>query len=103
DRLIADQPGGAIDRMRVAPLETQISLRADDEVRLCSSEAMQPSEVDVAAIHDVDRSRFRNQLVEQSEIRDEPAGYPKERRNTSSQVEERVQLDRRFRPAKGSP
>lgn len=71
-------------------------LSADDEARLRPREAVQPSEIGVAAIHHVDRARVRNELVQQLEIRAESAGHADKGRDTSSQVEERVHLDRRF-------
>ena len=46
DRLVADQPRGAVDRMRVATLNLEIGLGAGDEEAAGLMKAVQPLEVE---------------------------------------------------------
>ena len=53
DGLVADEAGASVDRMRVSALGLEVRLGAhDEEAPVC--EDVQPIEVDVAAIHDVE-------------------------------------------------
>jgi hypothetical protein len=52
DGLVADQSGGTIDRVRVAPLDLEIGLAAGHEEAPGLVEAVQPREVETAPIHD---------------------------------------------------
>src|SRR5438105_12968996 len=64
DGLIADQPSGAVDQMGVAPLNLEIRLAAGHEEAAGLVEAIQPLEVEEAAIHDVKRAGLGQQLIE---------------------------------------
>src|SRR5271166_6309769 len=63
DGLIADQPGAAIYRMRVATLGLQVRLATRDKEAARLVEAKQPFEIQEAAIHDVEGSRLGQQLI----------------------------------------
>lgn len=54
DGLIADHPGAAIYRMRVATLGLQVRLSSRDKEAARLVEAKQPFEIQEAAIHDVE-------------------------------------------------
>ncbi len=57
--LIADQSGGAIDRMRIPPLDFEIRLAAGHEEAAGLVKAVETFEVEEAPIHDVERAEFR--------------------------------------------
>ena len=56
DRLIADQSGAAIHRMRVAPFGFEIRFATGHEEAAGLAETIQPFEVEEAPIHDVKRA-----------------------------------------------
>jgi len=60
DGLIADQPGAAVDRMRVTPLDLEIRLAASYEEAAGFVKSIQAFEVEKAPIHDVERARSGN-------------------------------------------
>ena len=66
-------------------------------------EAVETLEVEVAAVHDVERARLGNQHVEDIDIVQFAVGDVDKARNRSAQVEQRVQLDGRFGGAKLGP
>src|SRR5580658_2924385 len=59
--LIEDHSGGSVHGMRIAPLRIHIPLGASDEETAGLMQAIQPLEIDIAAIHDVESPGFRNQ------------------------------------------
>src|ERR1019366_533436 len=68
DRLIADQSGGAIYRMGIAALRFQVRLAPRHKEAAGLVEAKQPLEVQEAAIHDVESSRLRLELIEDVDL-----------------------------------
>ena len=66
-------------------------------------EAIQTREIDVAAVHHVERARFDGQLVEHVHIVHFPVGNVDKTGDVAAQVDQRVQLDGALAPAKLGP
>ncbi len=64
DGLIANDAGRAIGRGRIDPMGVQVRFGAGHEEGADLIEAVEAGEIDIAAIHDVDSSRLREQQVE---------------------------------------
>ena len=103
DRLIADQAGRAIDRMRVATLDAEIGFAAGNEEALCQVKARQSLEVEKPPVHDVERTRLGQQLVEDVDLVQLAIADVDEARDIAAQIEQRVQLDGRLGGAKWRP
>ena len=96
DGLVADEAGASVDRMRVSALGLEVSLGADDEEAAGLMKATEPIEVDVSAIHDVDGTGLGHQLIEDIDVVQLAVADEDEGRDIAPQIQERVQLDRRF-------
>ena len=64
DRLVKAQAGGFVHRTGVATDEAEVFLGASDEEGGTLMQAVQSGEVEIAAIHDVERTGFPSELVE---------------------------------------
>ena len=87
----------------VAPVELHVLLATHDIEGRAKNEGVKPGEVEIAAVHDVERTGLRREFVEDVDV--VPAGWANadKRRDRAAQVEQRVQFDRRFGAAKASP
>jgi hypothetical protein len=94
--LVADQAGGFVDFVGVAALDLEIGLGASNKETACLAQSSQTLEVDVAAVHDVEGSWLGDQLVEHVDLVPFAIADTNERRDIASQVQQRVQLDRRL-------
>ena len=103
DGLVADQAGGLVDRMRVAALDLEIGLGAGDEEAAGLVKAVQPLEIEVAAIHDVEGAGLGQQLIEDVDVVHLAVADVDEGRDVAAQIQQRVQLDRRLGRAEGRP
>ena len=93
DGLIADEAGRLVDGSRIEPAEAGVGAAADDKEGAREVEAAEATEVDIAAVHDVEGARFRNQDIEHLIIGAFAVGDVDEAGNGAAQVEQRVQLD----------
>lgn len=102
-QLVADDPERAVCWQGVSSSEAQIRLgpRHKETSRLV--QAMQSREVEIAAIHDVERPGLGNDLVENVHIVELAIADVDKAGNVAAQVEQRMQLDRRFGRTKRSP
>ena len=66
--MIGAHAGGLVHRMRVAALEQNVGLGADDEEGRAEREDVEALEIHVAAVHDVERAGLRQNLVEDVDI-----------------------------------
>ena len=66
--LVAEQSRAAIDRARIHALEFEVGFGASDKEAGGLMEAVEPLEVEVAAIHHVEGARLGNQHVEDVDI-----------------------------------
>ena len=76
---------------------------AGDEESSGEMQHMEPGEIDIAPIHNVDRARLREQQVERVNIVQLAVRNVDEARNIAAQVQQRVHLDRRLGRAEMCP
>ncbi len=103
NRLVADQPSRAIDRVRVAAAHLEVGLAAGHEVAARPMQPVQTLEIDIAPIHDIERARFGQQSIEDIDFVHLAVADMNKRRNIAAQIEQRVQLDRAFGRTEGRP
>src|SRR3990172_10213189 len=89
--------------MRIESSEPEVGVGSNDEEGQELMEGIQPGEVQIAAIHDIERPGFEEQLVEDVDVVDFSMDDLDKRGNRSSQIEQRVQHDRAFSFAKPGP
>jgi hypothetical protein len=68
DGLIADDPRRPVCRRRIDAMGIHVRFGAGDEESAGEMQSMEAGEIDVAAIHDVDGARFREQQVESVDV-----------------------------------
>ncbi len=68
DRLVATQAGRFVDRMRIDPPVLEVGLGPCDKEGLRPMQGMEPGEVDIAPIHDVEAAGLEGDLVEDIHI-----------------------------------
>src|SRR5712672_701442 len=68
DGLIADDPRRPVGRGRIDAMGIHVRFGAGDEEGAGEMQPMEAGEIDVAAIHDVDGARFREQQVESVDV-----------------------------------
>src|SRR5215469_17973415 len=95
--------GGLVYRVRVAPLKQNILFRADNEECRAECEHKQAGEIQVAAIHNVECTSFRNELVQDVHIPGFAIGDADKRRNIAVQVEQGMHLHSRLVATKLGP
>ena len=103
NRLVAAQSGRLVDRAMSAARKVEIPFASRDEEGGSPCEAMQTHEIDVAAIHHVERAGFDRQLVEDRHIVHFPVRNMHKTGNVAAQIQERVQLDGTLAAAKLRP
>src|SRR5665213_1508931 len=103
DGLVAHEPHVAIHRRRVhAPcIEVSLGARYEEAARLI--QRVEPLKVQVPPIHDVEGAGFDKQQVQHVDVVHLAVGDVDEGRDRPPQVEQRVQLHRRFGGAKRRP
>src|SRR2546425_5160957 len=102
-RLIGSNAGFFVHRTRVAPLEQDVLFCAYDEEGRTQGEDVQTFEVDVAAVHDVERAGFGENLVEDIHVVHFAVSNAYKRGDIAVQVQQRVHLHRGFMLAKFRP
>src|SRR5664280_938279 len=103
DGLIANQPRAAVDGMRITALCVEIRFGARHKEAAGLVQAMQPFEVDVASVHDVEGARLGHQQVEDIDVVKLASADVQKRGDVAAKVQERVQLDGRLGRAKRGP
>jgi hypothetical protein len=103
DDLIADQAGAAIDRLRENAPALEVRLGTGDEEAAGLMQGMQALEVEIATVHDVERTGLRNQQIEHIDVVQLAIADVDEGRDGTTQVEQRVQLDGRLGGPKRCP
>src|SRR6185503_8229907 len=91
--LIANQPAVAIDAMRVAALETELGLGADDKETAGELKAMQAFEVQIATIEQIEGARFGDQLIQDIDLGKARFADVQIRRDGATQIGQRMQPD----------
>ena len=59
-------------------------------------ETIQTREIDVAAIHDIERAGFERKMIERVDIMQFSLGNVDKTRNVAAQIDKRMELDRGF-------
>jgi uroporphyrinogen decarboxylase len=106
DRVVADNARTILDLVRVAPPGLQILLGTHDEERPRAVPAIEPREVEVTAVQQIDRTPLGLEPVEHVDVVTARVGQLDDRGNRRTDLEQGVQLDaatpgmRRVRPRK---
>jgi hypothetical protein len=103
DGLVANQAGASIDRAGIAALDFEIGLGPRDEEAFRLVQLIKPVEVDVASVHDVKSAGLGQQQIENIDVVQFAIADVKKRRDTATQIQERVQLDGCFGRTKRCP
>ena len=101
--LVEPQAGGLLHRTGVTPMETEVFLGAGDEEGRMLLDAMQPGKVQVAPVHDVERTGFVNQLIENVHVVDAARRDNDHGGKVALQAQHGVQFDGGFAPTEGGP
>src|SRR5271165_6426132 len=92
DGLVALHPGSFVDRMRDQPAETEILASSGDEEGAMQGPAIEPLEIEIAAIHDVESAGFGSEQVQNVDIVHLGRRDADKRGNLPAQVQQRVQF-----------
>src|ERR1035437_3325485 len=103
DSVIGSNAGGLVHRMRVSALDQDIGLGAHNEEGRAKREDVKTLEIHVAAIHDVEGSSLRRNLVEDVDVMHFAVGNADKRGDIAMQVQQCVHLHRAFVAAKLRP
>src|SRR3954462_3189827 len=103
DRLIADDAGTTLVGSRVDTACGGVCLRSGDEERARLIECKKPLEVEVGPVHYIEGAGLRDQQIEHLDVVQFAIGDVDEARNRTAQIEQSVQLDRRFGGAERRP
>jgi len=103
DGMVADQSGTAIHRRRVQASCIEVSLGASDEEAARLIQRVEPLEVEVASIHDVEGARLDNKQIQDVDIVQLAIGDVNEGGDRAAQIEQRVQFHCRLGGAKRRP
>ncbi len=96
NRLIEAEPRGFVHRRGIASLELEVGLGAGNKKCRRSVNAMQATEVDIAAIHDVKSSGIESHVVEDVDVVNLAGSNNDKGREVSLQSQQGVQFDGRF-------
>ena len=102
-QLVADDASRTIHWQGVLSSKTQIRLGSGYKETACLVQPMQPGEVEITTVHDVERTCLGNNLVENIYIVQLAIADMNKAGNVAAQVEQCMQLDRCFGGTKRSP
>ena len=85
--------GRLVHRMRVAALEQDVGLGAHNEEGRAEREDVEALEIHVAAVHDVERTRLRQNLIQHIDVVHFAVCNADKRRDIATQIQERMHLD----------
>ena len=103
DGLIALYAGVLVHRMRNETTETEVLPRACNEESTVQGPAIQPFEVEVAAVHDVEGAGFGSELVEDVHVVNACRCNADKRGNLPAQIEQGMQFQGMLGRTKVSP
>ena len=92
-----------VHRMRIASFEFRVALGASHEEGPGLVNHKQPREIQIAPVHQVERTRLQHQIVQHVDLVRLAVGDVNEAGNIAAQIQQRVQLDRRLGLAKRRP
>ena len=85
------------------PPELGMAFGPNDKEGLAEMDLIEPGEIEVTTIHDVERTRFGEQVIEDVDVMNFPISDECDSGDASSQIEQGVELDCRFRLAEVCP
>jgi hypothetical protein len=103
DGLVAAQPSSLVDGPAIDPPALEVFLGARHEEGSVLLKHIQTGEIDVSAIHDIERARFEDQEVEGIDIVHFSAGNVDKTRNVATEIDQSVELDGGLAFAKSGP
>ena len=103
DLIAQDRRIDPVHRLRVAALEAQIALGADHEEAACLVQRVQPIEVRVAPVEQVEGLRFGREQVQHIDLVGLAVADVNEARDRAAHVQQGVQLDRGLGRAERRP
>ena len=103
DGLVATHATGHVDGVRVESAKVHALLGPDDEERPGALQAMESLEIEIAAIHDIERARLEEQLVEPVDFVPFSLGDRDEAGNGTTQIQQGVELDGGLGAAEARP
>lgn len=101
--LVALQAGVLVDGLRVQPPTVESLFCPSHKESSGQLYAIESSEVEIGAVHEVNGTRFPDQLIEYVDFVDLSAGDNHHRGNTATQIEQSVKFDSGFAAAKLRP
>src|SRR6266850_2673075 len=101
--LVADEPGGSVNGVRVATLCSEVRLGACNEEAAGVVEPGQSLEVDIGSVHNVEGTGLGHEVVENVDIMELTVADEDKRGNAATQIEQRVKLHSGFRRSEGCP
>src|SRR6266496_405011 len=102
-RLVRAHTRALVHRMRVAPLEQHVRLGPPHEEGRAQRQHEQPLEINVAAIHNIEGSGFRHDLVQHVDVMHLAIGNANKSWNIAAQVQQGVHLDGSFASPEPGP
>ena len=103
DDLVRAQARSLVDGLREKALTIEALFGPSHEEGTRLVHAVESSKIEVSAIHQVNSAGFPDQLVQDVDLVDLPAGHNDHRGNAAPKVQQGVQLDGRFVAAELSP
>ncbi len=101
--LVETQTGALVHRVRITPLTTEVFLGASNEESRMLLNPMQARKVQIAPVHDVERTRLVNELVENVHVVDAARRDNDHGGKVALQAQQGVEFDRRFVSAESGP
>ena len=103
DSLVAPQSRDLVHRTRHATTEVEVRFGPRHEERQARGQAVESTEIEVAAVHHIEGTGFDRQNVEDVDIVDLALGNQHKTRDISTQVDQRVKFDSSLVASKPSP
>ena len=66
--MIASQPCGLIDRMRIKPAKLKVGFSPNDKEGMKQVQQIKAIKIKITAIHDIETPRFRNEFIQDINI-----------------------------------
>jgi len=70
--LIASQPCGLIDRMRIKPAKLKVGFSPNDKEGIKQIQEIKAIKIKITTIQDIEKHRFRNEFIQDINIMDLP-------------------------------
>jgi hypothetical protein len=94
--LIALDPGGFVDGLRVEASEPEVAFGSGDEEGRCLTDGIKATEIQISTIDNVKGAWFENQLIEDVDVVNLAMRNNDEGRDTSPQIQEGMQFHSAF-------